>query len=131
MYEYMETLFAEPMPKYAGYKPDVHPGISHVFQSAAFRFGHTMIPPGLYRRYLNTPRCTQTHTLPPTPPPTVKVYVAVDDIFSVHFFHCHFETKLSFLFLLNITFFFFLMPFLLFLPPPPPHTKRTDASHLF
>lgn len=45
---------------YAGYKPDLHPGISHVFQSAAFRFGHTMIPPGLYLRddkcqFLNTP----------------------------------------------------------------------------
>ena len=51
MYEYLETLFNEPMPVYGGYKPDVHPGISHVFQSAAFRFGHTMIPPGLYRRY--------------------------------------------------------------------------------
>jgi len=45
---------------YTGYKPDLHPGISHVFQSAAFRFGHTMIPPGLYLRddkcnFLNTP----------------------------------------------------------------------------
>lgn len=35
---------------YSGYKPDLHPGISHVFQSAAFRFGHTLIPPGLYLR---------------------------------------------------------------------------------
>lgn len=35
---------------YAGYKPDLHPGISHAFQSSAFRFGHTMIPPGLYLR---------------------------------------------------------------------------------
>jgi len=45
---------------YSGYKPDLHPGISHVFQSAAFRFGHTMIPPGLYLRddkchFLSTP----------------------------------------------------------------------------
>lgn len=60
MYEYLETLFDEPMPAYDGYKPDVHPGVSHVFQSAAFRFGHTMIPPGLYRRdaecnFLKTP----------------------------------------------------------------------------
>ena len=40
----------EGLPPYEGYKPDVHPGVSHVFQSAAFRFGHTMIPPGIYRR---------------------------------------------------------------------------------
>lgn len=51
LYEYLPTLFDEPIPEYNGYKPDIHPGISHVFQSAAFRFGHTMIPPGLYRRY--------------------------------------------------------------------------------
>ena len=38
---------------YTGYKPDVHPGVSHVFQSAAFRFGHTLIPPGLFRRDAN------------------------------------------------------------------------------
>jgi dual oxidase len=50
MYEYLPVLFDEPMPPYNGYKPDTHPGVSHVFQSAAFRFGHTMIPPGLYRR---------------------------------------------------------------------------------
>ena len=40
----------EGLPKYEGYKPDIHPGVSHVFQSAAFRFGHTLIPPGIYRR---------------------------------------------------------------------------------
>lgn len=45
---------------YSGYKPDLHPGISHVFQSAAFRFGHTLIPPGLYMRddkcqFMSTP----------------------------------------------------------------------------
>ncbi|RWS27681.1 dual oxidase-like protein [Leptotrombidium deliense] len=52
MYEYLPVLLGhdEPVSKYTGYKPDVHPGVSHVFQSAAFRFGHTMIPPGLYRR---------------------------------------------------------------------------------
>lgn len=38
------------MPEYEGYKQDIHPGIAHVFQSAAFRFGHSLIPPGLYRR---------------------------------------------------------------------------------
>jgi dual oxidase len=52
MYEYLPVLLGDddPIQPYSGYKPDVHPGVSHVFQSAAFRFGHTMIPPGLYRR---------------------------------------------------------------------------------
>lgn len=51
MYEYVPTLLDESMSPYSGYKPDVHPGISHEFQSAAFRFSHTSIPPGLYRRF--------------------------------------------------------------------------------
>lgn len=50
MYEYLPAFMGEGLPPYEGYKPDVHPGVSHVFQSAAFRFGHTMIPPGIYRR---------------------------------------------------------------------------------
>ncbi|CAD6230974.1 GSCOCT00006904001.3-RA-CDS [Cotesia congregata] len=50
MYEYLPALLGEILPDYQGYKPDIHPGISHMFQSAAFRFGHTLIPPGIYRR---------------------------------------------------------------------------------
>lgn len=50
MYEYLPSLLGETIPGYKGYKADLHPGISHIFQSAAFRFGHTMIPPGIYRR---------------------------------------------------------------------------------
>lgn len=50
LYEYVPTLLGEEVTPYIGYKPDVHPGISHVFQAAAFRFSHTLIPPGLYRR---------------------------------------------------------------------------------
>jgi dual oxidase len=45
--------------QYTGYKSYVHPGITHEFQSAAMRFGHTLVPPGVYRRdaqcnFLNT-----------------------------------------------------------------------------
>ncbi|XP_043219093.1 dual oxidase-like [Amphibalanus amphitrite] len=50
MYEYLPAFLGDAVDPYEGYRADVHPGISHVFQSAAFRFGHTMIPPGLYRR---------------------------------------------------------------------------------
>ncbi|XP_046845729.1 dual oxidase 2-like isoform X2 [Xenia sp. Carnegie-2017] len=32
------------------YKPSVHPGVAHIFQSAAMRFGHTMVTPGVLRR---------------------------------------------------------------------------------
>ncbi|KAF8765205.1 Dual oxidase like protein [Argiope bruennichi] len=50
LYEYLPLLLMEPVTPYQGYQPDLHPGVSHVFQSAAFRFGHTLIPPGLYKR---------------------------------------------------------------------------------
>ncbi|CAL1286457.1 unnamed protein product [Larinioides sclopetarius] len=50
LYEYLPLLLMEPVSPYQGYQPDLHPGVSHVFQSAAFRFGHTLIPPGLYKR---------------------------------------------------------------------------------
>ncbi|KAL0122393.1 hypothetical protein PUN28_007246 [Cardiocondyla obscurior] len=53
LYEYLPALLNEDLPPYTGYKPDLHPGISHIFQSAAFRFGHTLIPPGIYRRNEN------------------------------------------------------------------------------
>ena len=33
-----------------GYQADIHPGISDVFQAAAFRFGHTQIPAGIFVR---------------------------------------------------------------------------------
>jgi len=49
-YEYVPAFLGQELPAYTGYKLDVHPGISHVFQSSAFRFGHTLIPPGIYRR---------------------------------------------------------------------------------
>lgn len=49
-YEYVPAFLGRELPEYTGYKLDVHPGVSHVFQSSAFRFGHTLIPPGIYRR---------------------------------------------------------------------------------
>lgn len=49
-YEYLPAFLSASLEPYTGYKADMHPGITHVFQSAAFRFGHTLIPPGIYRR---------------------------------------------------------------------------------
>ena len=34
----------------AGYNPAINPQIAHIFQSAAMRFGHTMVTPGVWRR---------------------------------------------------------------------------------
>jgi len=50
MYEYLPAFVGQDLPPYEGYSSDVHPGVSHVFAAAAFRFGHTLIPPGIYRR---------------------------------------------------------------------------------
>ncbi|XP_060072103.1 dual oxidase 1-like [Ylistrum balloti] len=35
---------------YQGYNPNIHPGITHEFQTSAMRYGHTLVTPGLWRR---------------------------------------------------------------------------------
>lgn len=50
MYEYLPALLGTDMPTFNGHNSDVHPGISNMFGAAAFRFGHTLIPPGIYVR---------------------------------------------------------------------------------
>lgn len=37
------------LPPYTGYKPNVDPGVSNVFATAAYRVGHTMLSPQLQR----------------------------------------------------------------------------------
>jgi hypothetical protein len=38
-----------PLPRYTGYRPAVNAGIANEFATAAYRFGHTMLPPQLLR----------------------------------------------------------------------------------
>jgi hypothetical protein len=42
-------LGPDALPPYAGYRPEVDPGIENFFSTAGFRVGHTMIPPELLR----------------------------------------------------------------------------------
>ncbi|XP_070539712.1 dual oxidase 1-like isoform X2 [Ptychodera flava] len=50
LYDWLPAWLNDTIPDYEGYKSSLHPGISHEFQSAAMRFGHTLVPPGVYRR---------------------------------------------------------------------------------
>ena len=36
-----------------GYNPSINPQVAHIFQSAAMRFGHTMVTPGIWRREID------------------------------------------------------------------------------
>ena len=36
-----------------GYNPAINPQVAHIFQSAAMRFGHTMVTPGIWRREID------------------------------------------------------------------------------
>lgn len=45
LYEYLPAFLGEEVEGYEGYQSDLHPGISHVFQAAAFRY--------------QTPRCKE------------------------------------------------------------------------
>lgn len=53
LYEYVPAFLGMPMPRYEGYKAEVAPGVTHAFAVAAFRFGHTLVPPAILLRDRN------------------------------------------------------------------------------
>jgi dual oxidase len=59
----------DPMTGYTGYRDTVNPQVSHVFQSAAMRIGHTFVTPGVYRR---TEACEFNHTANPNEFNTIR-----------------------------------------------------------
>lgn len=56
--EWIPTWLNKKLPDYVGYDPSVNPQIDQFFQSAAFRFGHTLVVPGVYLRDYGRNNCS-------------------------------------------------------------------------
>ncbi|XP_041371604.1 dual oxidase 2-like [Gigantopelta aegis] len=52
-----------PIPAYKGYNPHVHPGVSQEMQTAALRYGHTLVVSVVITRKLESGQCSRT-TMP-------------------------------------------------------------------
>ncbi|GIY66002.1 vacuolar protein-sorting-associated protein 25 [Caerostris extrusa] len=48
--DWLPAFLGEELPEYTRYDPSIDPSISNSFQSAAMRFGHTLVPPAIHRR---------------------------------------------------------------------------------
>ncbi|XP_074037846.1 dual oxidase 1 [Leptinotarsa decemlineata] len=57
LYEWLPVLVGN-LPRYEGYDVSIDPQIDQFFQSAAFRFGHTLVVPGVYLRNYIRENCT-------------------------------------------------------------------------
>jgi hypothetical protein len=45
--EFLPALLGRKLPRYRGYRSDVHPGLSNLFATAAYRFGHSQVGPDI------------------------------------------------------------------------------------
>jgi len=60
--EFLPALLGEgALRPYNGYRPEVFPSVSNVFTTAAYRFGHTMLPPKLQRLDENLDEIEEGH----------------------------------------------------------------------
>ncbi|CAL1297933.1 unnamed protein product [Larinioides sclopetarius] len=59
--EWLPQFLGKELPEYQRYDPSIDPSISNAFQSAAMRFGHTMVPSAVYTRL--HPKYCETSTI--------------------------------------------------------------------
>lgn len=58
VYQWLPEWLGESLRSYQKYDPSVDPQIDQFFQAAAFRFGHTLVPPGVYLRDYGSSNCS-------------------------------------------------------------------------
>ncbi|XP_071549834.1 dual oxidase 2-like isoform X2 [Panulirus ornatus] len=64
LYDWLPKYVRAQPESYQGYKPTTDPQVSNVFQSAAMRFGHTLVTPGVHLRDRSRDQCgTEGFTL--------------------------------------------------------------------
>ncbi|XP_064081195.1 dual oxidase 2-like isoform X2 [Macrobrachium nipponense] len=62
LYDWLPKYMRAEPAEYKGYNPTINPQVSHVFQSAAMRFGHTLVTSGGYLRTENSVGCQPAAT---------------------------------------------------------------------
>lgn len=60
VYEWLPLLLNESLPAYSGYKSDIYPDVTAVFDAAAIRYIFTLIPAGIQQSFFRNSRCEST-----------------------------------------------------------------------